>query len=239
MQTLKHRLAAALQAVKNDLQTNTPANSLPNTLNITFPGVYNAELIAALDYYGIAAAAGSACSTPDNKPSHVLSAIGLTDTQARQTIRLSLSEHTSSAEIDYAVSVFREFFSGSFGSTTSLWPGQLNQIMLDDPTLFILDIRFWYDRLLCSSISGSYESSLLTFKNHLDKIPADRNILVVCQGGFYSPMVAFFLRSKGYQRVSYLASGMHAWKTANPDLFARATGKNIQNLDAEGKSGVI
>jgi cysteine desulfurase len=239
VQTLKRGLADALQAAKPDLQINTPANSLPNTLNLTFPDVYNAELIAALDYYGIAAAAGSACSTPDNKPSHVLSAIGLSDTQARQTIRLSLSEHTSKADIDYATWVFREFFSGSFGSTTALWPGQLNQSMLDDPDLFILDIRFWYDRLLFSSISGSYESSLLTFKNHLDRIPADKNILVICQGGFYSPMVAFFLRSKGYQRVSYLASGLHAWKTANPDLFARACGENIHNLDAEGESGVI
>ena len=236
---LKHRLFTSLKKIKPDLLLNTPENSLPNTLNLTFPDVYNAELIAALDYYGIAAAAGSACSTPDNKPSHVLAAIGLSETQARQTIRLSLSEHTSRSEIDYAVRVFREYFDGSISSTSAIWPKQLNQDMINGSELFILDIRFWYDRVLFSSINGSYETSMLTFKNYLDRIPRDKSILVVCQGGFYSPMVAFFLRSKGYKRVSYLASGLWGWKKANPELFQNATGQGVQKLDVESRSGVI
>ncbi|MBU1107972.1 MAG: aminotransferase class V-fold PLP-dependent enzyme [Candidatus Riflebacteria bacterium] len=239
VRSLKRRLVDSLKKIKPDLLINTPDNSLPNTLNVTFPDVYNAELIAALDYFGIAAAAGSACSTPDNKPSHVLTAIGLSETHARQTIRLSLSERTSRADIDYAVGVFREYFDGSISPANVVWPKQLNQDMIENSGLLILDIRFWYDRVLFSSINGSYETSMLTFKNYLDRIPVDKNILVVCQGGFYSPMVAFFLRSKGYKSVSYLASGLWGWKKADPELFLKATGKGIQKFDIESESGVI
>ena len=75
---------------------NTPADgALANTASVSLPGVENAVLMAALDYHGIAVSAGSACHTQANEPSHVLKAIGLTDADARQTIRISVGVETT------------------------------------------------------------------------------------------------------------------------------------------------
>ncbi|MFZ5952550.1 MAG: aminotransferase class V-fold PLP-dependent enzyme [Candidatus Rifleibacteriota bacterium] len=230
---LRKRLLTSLKEIKPDLKTSTPENSIPNTLSLTFPGTFNAELMAALDHYGISAAVGSACNTPDNKPSHVLTAIGLTETEARQTIRLSLSAEISNSDIDYVVEIFKAYFNGTISPVNAVWPKQLNESMIESDDLFILDIRFWYDRLLLSSIDGSYESSIMTFKNYLDKIPENKHILVICQGGLYSPIVAFYLRSMNFSRVSYLATGIWGWKNAEPELFSKRTGKNIGKLDSE------
>ena len=105
---LKRQLIERLKEIKPDCVINSPeaeAECLPNTLNITFPGVENAGLMGMLDYRGIAVSAGSACSTGEDKPSHVLKAIGLSDQAARETIRISLGHRTSARDIQYMTQV--------------------------------------------------------------------------------------------------------------------------------------
>jgi cysteine sulfinate desulfinase/cysteine desulfurase-like protein len=67
--------------------------------SIQTPGVDGTDLMMALDNKGVYVSTGSACSAGDTKPSHVLKAIGLTDEQALQTIRISLSKHNTVKEI--------------------------------------------------------------------------------------------------------------------------------------------
>ena len=55
---------------------------LPNNMNFSFKGVDGATLILMLDQQGICASAGSACSSAQKEPSHVLKAIGLSDERA-------------------------------------------------------------------------------------------------------------------------------------------------------------
>jgi cysteine desulfurase len=57
----------------------------------------------AMDLAGICASAGAACTSGSTKPSHVLSAMGLTPAEARGTIRFSLGWNTTRAEIDEAL----------------------------------------------------------------------------------------------------------------------------------------
>ena len=84
MRVLKHQFTEQLREIKPDCVINSPEEGcLANTVNVTFPNVDNAGLIAMMDYYGIAVSAGSACSTGEDKPSHVLKAIGLSDQAAR------------------------------------------------------------------------------------------------------------------------------------------------------------
>jgi cysteine desulfurase len=77
----------------------------PNTTNLVFPGVEGEALLIALDLKGLACSTGAACSSGAVEPSHVLTAIGLPPEEARASLRFSLGRHTTSAEIDFALSV--------------------------------------------------------------------------------------------------------------------------------------
>lgn len=64
-------------------------------VNICFDGIDAQTLILLLDANGVCASAGSACNSHEDVPSHVLKAIGLTDEQARSSVRFSFSRMTS------------------------------------------------------------------------------------------------------------------------------------------------
>lgn len=84
---------------------------LPNNVHITFDGVDNEKLIMQLDEQGIMAAAGSACSASSDEPSHVLKAIGLTDKQARSSLRFSTGRQTTSEDIQAVIKTLAELLS--------------------------------------------------------------------------------------------------------------------------------
>jgi cysteine desulfurase len=82
------------------------ADRVPNNLNLRVPGVLAEELLTALDLRGIAVSAGPACAARTAKPSHVLSAIGLSEAAARECVRITLGRSTTRADIDRFVKVF-------------------------------------------------------------------------------------------------------------------------------------
>ena len=83
-----------------DLSTSLrTSNRLPNNLNIRFPGLNNETLLVALDQKGVAVSAGSACSARASKASYVLTALGLTEKQAKESIRITLGKDTTAEEI--------------------------------------------------------------------------------------------------------------------------------------------
>ena len=75
---------------------------LPGNLNITIKGLSGAELVARLDQLGICISTASACSKHSKSQSHVLRAIGLSEEAAGATIRLTLGEENTPAQIHYA-----------------------------------------------------------------------------------------------------------------------------------------
>jgi cysteine desulfurase len=75
---------------------------LVNNLNVRIPGVDGQSLLAALSAAGLAASSGSACSAEHPRPSHVLLGLGLSDDEARASLRFGLSRFTTAAEIDIA-----------------------------------------------------------------------------------------------------------------------------------------
>ncbi|MEX2080895.1 MAG: aminotransferase class V-fold PLP-dependent enzyme, partial [Dehalococcoidia bacterium] len=80
-------------------------NCLPNNLNVSFGGVESDMLVAELDRQGIAASSGSACSSSTWEPSHVLMAMGVPIRQAVGSVRFSLGEQTTAAEVEAVVGV--------------------------------------------------------------------------------------------------------------------------------------
>ena len=77
---------------------------LPGHINISFDGIRGEQALAMLDQFGICASSGSACTSGSGQPSHVLKAIGLTDKDARSSIRFTLSEENTMEEVDYVLS---------------------------------------------------------------------------------------------------------------------------------------
>ncbi len=81
---------------------------LPGNVNVTFPNTDGTELLLKLDEYGICASAGSACSTGSSKPSHVLTAIGLSKGEAFGTLRFTLGKENTKQEIDYVINAIKK-----------------------------------------------------------------------------------------------------------------------------------
>ncbi|MHB0975110.1 MAG: cysteine desulfurase family protein [Thiobacillus sp.] len=101
MTALRDRLHGLLAAAIPGLRLNGhPTERLPNTLNISFPGVAGWQVLAAAP--AVAASTGSACHAGDHAVSGVLAAMGLTREAAAGAVRLSLGRFTTDAEIDRA-----------------------------------------------------------------------------------------------------------------------------------------
>lgn len=73
---------------------------LPNTASVRFDGAESEPMLISLDLHGIAVSSGSACSSGSSEPSHVLSAIGLSRSQAKSTLRFSLGRTSSEDDVD-------------------------------------------------------------------------------------------------------------------------------------------
>ncbi|MBN2320544.1 MAG: cysteine desulfurase [Acidobacteria bacterium] len=81
----------------------TGAPRIPNTTNISFDSVDGESIVLGLDLHGICVSTGSACSTGEPEPSHVLVAMGLSPKEAQGSIRISLGRDTGEAEMDTAL----------------------------------------------------------------------------------------------------------------------------------------
>lgn len=75
-------------------------------LNLRIDGVDGETLLLMLDSNGICASAGSACRSHESKPSHVLTAMGLTADEARSSVRVSFSKYNTLDEADKAAEIF-------------------------------------------------------------------------------------------------------------------------------------
>ncbi len=106
---LRDRLQAGLLAAFPDARVNGgAAPRVPNTLNITFPGVDAVTAVMNLDIADIAAATTSACSTANRQPPYVLTAMGLSPEAALGSLRFSLGRANTEDEIDHVIATMRE-----------------------------------------------------------------------------------------------------------------------------------
>lgn len=101
LRALRARLLEGLRPVE-DLVVNSPPDGAPHILNVQVPGVRGETLVHRLEQEGVYVSTGSACHSRDPRPSHVLLAMGLRREAALASIRLSLSRHTTAAEVDAA-----------------------------------------------------------------------------------------------------------------------------------------
>jgi cysteine desulfurase len=99
---LRERLWQGLAGIERVRRHGDPDRSAPHILSVSFAGVEGESLRFALA--DIAVSAGSACTSNDPAPSHVLRALGVSDPLAEATLRFGVGRFTTEAEIDTAIS---------------------------------------------------------------------------------------------------------------------------------------
>ncbi len=100
MWRLRQRLIEEVLKIPATRLNGHRTESLPHIANFSFAGIEGESLVMKLDEAGIAASTGSACSSPNLEPSHVLVAIGVPLSMAHGSLRISTGRDTSDSDID-------------------------------------------------------------------------------------------------------------------------------------------
>jgi len=101
---LRDRLIkGVLEKIPETFLTGDEVKRLPDIASFCFKGVEGEAVLLRLDAEGIAASSGSACTSGELKPSHVLLAMGIAPEVAHGSIRFSLGRETTEEEIDYVL----------------------------------------------------------------------------------------------------------------------------------------
>ncbi|HUW78111.1 MAG TPA: cysteine desulfurase family protein [Candidatus Nanopelagicaceae bacterium] len=103
LRSLRDDLVAKITELIPDARMNgddDPLGRLPGNAHFTFPGAEGNALLLLLDAQGVQCSTGSACSAGVPRPSHVLVAMGMSESQARSSLRFSLGRTSSQADVD-------------------------------------------------------------------------------------------------------------------------------------------
>ena len=102
---LRDRLIAGLDKIPYGELNGDREHRVPATVNFCFEGIEGEALLLLLDDKGICASSGSACTSGSLDPSHVLLAIGRPHEVAHGSLRLSLGDDATEADVDYIIEV--------------------------------------------------------------------------------------------------------------------------------------
>jgi len=106
---LRERLRSALlTAIADAVVHGPPTDRLPGNLNVGFPKVDGDALLIGVAERGLCVSSGSACTSANPEPSHVLRAMGVADPLARASLRFGLGRFTTADEIDAAAEIVTE-----------------------------------------------------------------------------------------------------------------------------------
>lgn len=100
LEALRTRLEEGVLKIGGVRLNGHPKLRLPNTAHFSFEELDGQSLLVALDLEGVCVSVGSACSTGQSEPSHVLRAIGVPDELAGGSVRLSLGWGSDEAQVD-------------------------------------------------------------------------------------------------------------------------------------------
>ena len=127
LRAARERLTKAVLAVPETELTGHPTERLPGLLSIIARGTDGAAVSLSLDLEGIATSVGSACTTGSTEVSHVLSAMGFPEDEARGALRLSLGRTTTDEDVATASEVVPRVIASMQVGTASVARDPLGQ----------------------------------------------------------------------------------------------------------------
>ncbi len=105
---LRDRLIEGLKQIPHAALNGDPVRRLPGNVNFCFEGIEGESLLLLLDDKGIQASSGSACTSGSLDPSHVLLAIGRVHDVAHGSLRLTLGDDATEADVDEIIRAVTE-----------------------------------------------------------------------------------------------------------------------------------
>lgn len=102
---MRDRLIEGASKIERSRLNGDPVKRLPGNFNMCFEGIEGESLLLKLDFAGICASSGSACTSGSLDPSHVLLAIGLPHEIAHGSLRISFSDQNTEEDVDYILEV--------------------------------------------------------------------------------------------------------------------------------------
>ncbi len=122
---LRDRLIAGLSQIPYASLNGDPVNRLPGNVSFCFEGVEGESLLLLLDDRGICASSGSACTSGSLDPSHVLLSIGRPHEVAHGSLRLSLCDENTEADVEAILNAVPEIV-GYLRGISPLWKDKLS-----------------------------------------------------------------------------------------------------------------
>ncbi len=102
LERLRDRVIDGIRTRVDGVKLNGhPTRRLPNNVNVSFENVEGEPILLGLDFAGICASSGSACSSASLEPSHVLTAIGLPADLAQGSLRITLGTENTEGDVDF------------------------------------------------------------------------------------------------------------------------------------------
>ena len=107
---LRNTLIKKLSEILPDLVIHSSSSGLPNILNFSIPNIQGEPILISLDFKGIMASSGSACSTASVEPSHVLLAKNVEENLAMGSVRISFGRDNTFEEVEYIANSLLEIY---------------------------------------------------------------------------------------------------------------------------------
>ena len=82
-------------------------------------------------------------------------------------------------------------------------------------------------------LPNAHEVNPLHVEQYLKQLPRDKQILVYCPGGGLSVMISYYLKAKGFKRITNLRGGLDAWRKRRNDLYEKYAGQNVTVLEPD------
>ena len=122
---LRDKLIAGLSQIPHSALNGDPVRRLPGNVSFCFEGIEGESLLLQLDDRGICASSGSACTSGSLDPSHVLLAIGRPHEVAHGSLRLSLCEENTEADVEAILKAVPEIVS-CLRNMSPLWKDKVS-----------------------------------------------------------------------------------------------------------------
>ncbi len=110
--------------------------------------------------------------------------------------------------LDTKTQVIQEYVEGRVSFVNMLAPAQLNETILFDAQTFILDVHPPDMRKNVKGLPNVYEVNPLHVVRYLKQLPRDKQIMAYCPGGGLSVMISYYLKAKGFKRITNLEIGL-------------------------------
>lgn len=233
LHAFRQRLCEALEVAFPGVVFNAALeDSLPTTLNFSWPGVPAQRLMSALEAAGLMVSAGSACSAAQAKPSAVLAAMGWPESRSTASVRLSLGLLVDEAFVDQvcerllacgaalrkasdAVLAPTEAASTDLGVASGIQPEALAGWLARHPQARLVDVREPHEHLASglTRLAGHPVQSvpLADLAQVLPRwLGEPQPLLFFCRSGARSQRAAAQALATGHAEVGQLAGGLVA-----------------------------